>query len=148
MSVSRPDRGLGRLRHLVVERVRRVGRDSRAAVAFSARSCGEAPDDGSRVSFASPRSARLRGGLEQPLAHRAVRERRLQRLLGGVLQREHPLALQPRVLGRLGGGGDVAVAQPVELGAVVDDQRAGLGRGQQLVLELGGELRLLLVERA
>ncbi|KAG1188331.1 hypothetical protein G6F35_014281 [Rhizopus arrhizus] len=69
----------------------------------------------------------------------AVAERAEHRLLGGVLQRQHELAVQ---LAILGGGGRVVdriLVEAGQLGLVVDDNGGSGGGGHQAGVELGGE---------
>ncbi len=100
-----------------------------------------------RVSLASPFSVARPAVVEQLLAHRAVGQRGQQRLLGGVLQRDDILAFQPARLGRFHRAGDFRIRQAGKFGLVVQHQRAGLGGGDQLLLELGFQAGIFLVDR-
>src|SRR6184192_1894790 len=94
----------------------------------------------------------LQNTTQQPaqasLPQRPVLERGLRRLLGGVLQRQHPLPVDPALARRFGRDGDLRVAQAVELVLVAHDDRPRLRRREQPVLKVGRELRLLLVQGA
>ena len=64
---------------------------------------------------------------------------------GGQHERHEVLAVEAALLGRLGGGGDLAGVEAVELGDIVDDDGEVVGVGEQVLLEPGGEGRELLV---
>ena len=86
--------------------------------------------------------------LEQPLAHRAISQRLERRLLRRVLKTQKPLARQATLGRRLGRGGAIGLAQSVEIGRIVDDERLRFRRGEQSLLEFGRERRLFLIQRA
>ncbi len=82
--------------------------------------------------------AAVPAAFEQRLAGRPVGQRGQQRLLGGVLQRQHVAALgEAPVGGVLFRRGKIARAQPGEAGLAVDDQRAILGALGQALAEFG-----------
>ena len=135
-----------RLGHLIVEDVRgpvRIAEELRLRGADP----GDADDDAARVVRAAVAAAVLRRG-QEALAQLAVLQRGELRLLGGVAHDQDPLPFHPALLGRLGGRGDVGVAHAGEHRLVIDDDRRGVRVGEDVVVELGVELRLLLVQRA
>src|SRR6185369_9027731 len=85
--------------------------------------------------------------IEQALTYRTLLERRLCRMLSGVLQWDHPFAGQSARLGRICCSCNLTLTHSIKVGDVVHDQSARLGCRQQLVLEIGGELGFLLIER-
>ena len=82
------------------------------------------------------------------LAQRAVRELRQQRLVGGVLQRDEPLASEPACRRRLRRGADLPLRQAVEVLEVLDRHCAIGGGLEHVVLEARREGGDLGVERA
>ena len=139
-------RVLGRLRHLVVEDVVRVGLEAEQLRLLRAQ-LRQARHDGRRVVLAAVVAALLRGR-EDLLAQGAVRQRGEHRLLRRVLEREDPLAVELALLRGFGGGGErrPSVA-PASFFLSETTGGGGVGVGQELFLELGVELGLLLVER-
>ena len=101
-----------------------------------------------RVSVESPCSVRVHELSKMRLTHRAVGERHEQRLLRGVLERDHVLALEPAILGVVRRGGDLGVAQSRQIGTLVGDERPGLGAGDELLLERRLQGRGFLVDLA
>ena len=90
----------------------------------------------------------MRRRVEQLLARRAILQRDLRRLLRRVLQHDDELAVELARLGRFGRGGDVGLAETIELLLVVEDERGRVVRREQLGLEFGRELGFFLVELA
>ncbi len=90
-------------------------------------------------------TAAERGG-QQPLAHRAVLQRGQLALVGEQLEAEHVTALVAKGGGVLGGARHRVGGQPGQLRGVVQDQRPGLGVGQQVLLEGGPRRRQLGVQ--
>ena len=133
-----------RLRHLVVEVVGRVRRITEKLCALRSE-LSKAGDDGFRVVVAAVIAAGDRCIVET-LAEVAILQVGLRRLLGGVLQREQPLALQAARFGPFGGRGDIGVGQAVEEHFVVDDDGRSVRVGQNAIAELCCQLRLLLIE--
>src|SRR5256886_16675368 len=84
-----------------------------------------------------------RRGDEQPLPHGPVFERGLRRLLGGVLQRQYPFAVELALARGLGRGGAVGVAQAVELVLVAHAARPPLRGREQAGLKAGRALPVL-----
>ena len=85
-------------------------------------------------------------GFEQLFARLAILERNLRRLLRGVLQRNDEFSVELAILAGLFGGGEIGFAEAIERILAVDDERAVLGRGEQLVRERGAERGFFLVE--
>ena len=69
-------------------------------------------------------------------------------MLRGVLQREHPLAVQSSAVRRLCRSGDIRRAEPRELRGTVEHERGILGGREQLARERIPQCRFFLVERA
>ena len=85
--------------------------------------------------------------VEQGFADRAVRQRLDRGLRGRVLQGKDVLARKPPVRGVAGCRAHLRVAEAGETRLVVHHQRAGLGRGQELLAEGDAEDGDLLVQR-
>ena len=140
------DRVLGLLRHLVVEAVCGPGREAEQLGLLRAQ-FGLALDRCARVVGVAVRSA-LGRGMEQFFARRTVLERYLRGLLRRVLQRHDPLALKLATLGGLRCCGEIGDGEAREIVLVVDHEAAGLGCGEQLLLEIGGKRGIFLVQLA
>jgi hypothetical protein len=72
-------------------------------------------------------------------AQAAVGQRIQQRLLGGVLQRDQPLALEAASLRGVRRGGFFCIGQTLEARRVRNHDCTVLRRRQQAVVEVGGE---------
>ena len=84
--------------------------------------------------------------LEEALAHAPVLEPRMGRLLRGVLEWQHPATFEIACPGGFGRSRDFGLGETCQLGSVFDDERPVAAGQEQALRELGGELRLLLVE--
>ncbi len=87
-------------------------------------------------------------GLQHGGALVTVAQRTEHRLLRGVLQRQHELAIELAILGGVGRVVDRVLVQAGQLGLVVDDHGRRSGGGHQAGVELGGEGGLFHVELA
>ena len=66
---------------------------------------------------------------------RAIFQQRQRRLLRRVLQREHPLAIELEFFGRFRGGGNICFAQTVEVSLVINNDRAIVRLGENVVFK-------------
>src|SRR6185437_3388029 len=84
--------------------------------------------------------------VEQLLAHAAVGERCLSRLLRRVLQRDDPLSSKSSFFRRLCCRCEIRQAEAGELSGVIRYESPGLGRCKQLAREFVAQLRFFLIQ--
>ena len=137
---------LRHFRHLVLQAVGGVGRKAQQ-LRFLRAQLRQPLDQDARVVRIAVLGA-LGRGLEQFFARGAVGQFDLCRLLRRVLQRQHPAALELAIFRRCGGSVDLAAGKSGEVRLVLGDERAGLGCGQQLVLEIRRQGGFFLVQLA
>ena len=99
-----------------------------------------------RVSSGPPRSVRFQDASNSCLRGGAVGELRQQRLLSGVLERDHPLALEVAGFGSGGCRLQFGLGKAGQLRLVAHHQCGRLGAGQELVHEFCAERGLFLIE--
>jgi hypothetical protein len=87
-----------------------------------------------------------RRGLVDALAQFAIGEAREQRLVGGVLQRDHPLAREAAPRRGCGSGAELLGRQSIELRRIIDYHGALGGSLEDVLLEACGEGGDLLVQ--